>query len=212
VGFVVLEGPLIQRLVGMLLGEDPKTTNDDYAMRPLTELDLRFLRRICDDIVQNLVRACTMHPRPEPIIELVVPNPRSAPSLPKTTTVVDVTIDFGPPHEPFGLASIVLPAQAEGVLWPAKSERRPTPGALLRPDEGIDRVMPVSVEIVAELTRKKLPLSDVRKLHVGQILELGPLRDVELRLSGQTAFTAEAGERDGVRSVRIRKKVPRLPV
>ena len=206
-GVVVLEGALVHRLVGLMLGESSDGQPGMTSNRALTNIDLRLAHRLCEDVLEGMCDASSVRSRPQVELDNVTPTSRAVSSLPRSATVLESTLDFGPPDAPFGLASVLLPAQANGVLWTSKdhAEHR----MALGDGSGIQRVLPVQVQVVAELTRKSLPLSRLRALEVGDTIPLDTLQSVELRVGGRTALHAEAGEQDGVRSVRIKGRASR---
>ncbi len=204
-GFILLEAPLVHRLIGMLLGETPESMGSGRVNRPLSRFDLSLAGIVCEEIVGSLVATVAMTTPVTARVENVVANPRTAQSLPRSTIVVDITLDVGPPDAPFGLCNVVLPVQATGVLWPERDQRRRHEAET----EGLGRIMPARVEVVAELARTTLTLGEMRALQPGSTLDLGPVRDVLVRVGDRTAVLGEAGEADGVRSVRVVKLVER---
>lgn len=200
-GLVILDVPLVQRLVGLFLGEDPSA---DAAPEPrrLTQLDLQMARSICNDIVQSLISACTVMPLTA-VVGDVHSNPRSVTSLPQSPAVVEIDMELGPEEGPYGRAQLVLPAQAAGVLWP---ERQAKPKKKKR-KRSMKRVSEVAVPVVAELVRRKMTLADVRELQVGDLIELGSMHDVTVRLGGRPSLEGEAGHQQGLRCVRIKRRL-----
>jgi flagellar motor switch protein FliM len=203
-GLMVIQGPLLYRLEGILLGENMESTSSLYRWRPLTAVDVRIARRICEDALDGIMRACVMPVRPRARLEAVSANPRLPFSLPSSTTVVEVSLDFGPPDDPYGLMSIVLPGQATGILWPKGSGRRPVQTESRA--EGMQRVMPVPVTAVAELGRVRMPLSEVKKICVGTSIDLGFEKDVEIRVGDRLVMNAQGGIVNGRRSVKIKSR------
>ncbi|MGC6493797.1 MAG: FliM/FliN family flagellar motor switch protein [Myxococcota bacterium] len=203
-GCIVIQGPMLYRMVGLMLGEDPEAAPPLYHYRPLTPVDLRIAERVIEEILGALTEATQLTTEPSFTLEAVTANPRIRFNLPRGTTVVDASLDFGPPDDPYGLVSIIVPSQASGVLWPQRSESLRGDGAPT--PEGVARVMPLPVDVVTELSRARLPFGKVKDLREGDVIDLGHLKDVTVRIGGKVAFTGEAGERDGMRSVRIKKK------
>ncbi|NCG19837.1 MAG: hypothetical protein GWP91_12585 [Rhodobacterales bacterium] len=203
-GIIVLEGALVHRLVGLMLGEMGDGGSEE-SMRALTSLDLKLAKRVCEDVLTAMCDASSLERRPSVVLDSVTPTSRAVPSLPRSATVLESTLDFGPPDAPYGLASVLLPAQARGVLWKSKHQARRRVSS--DDGQGILRVLPVSLMVVAELSRLQLPLSRLRTLAVGDTLDIGMVKRVELRVSGRPALVGFAGEEDGVRSVRIESRV-----
>jgi flagellar motor switch protein FliM len=201
-GLVVLDVMLVQRLVGLLLGEDLDRARA-AAPRRLTRLDLQLAKRVCQDTVAGLLASSPMPDVPEAQVGAVASNPRSVQGLPQSPSVIVASLEVGPEGAPFGQITVVLPAQAAGVLWPERSSR-PKPrqaGA-----DGLGRVLPIQVPVVAELARRKVPMSRLQALAVGEVLDLGRVGDVELRVGDRPALFGEPGEAEGLRSVRIRRR------
>jgi flagellar motor switch protein FliM len=202
---VVIQGPLLFRLVGIMLGEDPDGEPPLYRWRSLTSVDLRIASRICHDALQGLMEACPRNIDPFFSLEVMSANPRVPIPMARSTMMVEATLDFGPPEDPYGLMSVVLPANVAGVLWPKKEWRRERSGNFFQ--EGMSRVLPLEVDAVAELARTKVSLGSMRELTVGSIIDLGSLRDIRVLVGGRPALLAEGGERDGVRSIRVIKRL-----
>ncbi len=201
-GFVLMDYPLAHRLIGMMLGDDGKCA-DSRPNRTMTRFDLKMVGAVAGDVIASVIEAVTMPGTVNACVENVVANPRAALTLPRSTAMIEVTLDFGPAASPFGLVSVLLPQYATGVLWPDRDLRRPR-----EPDQtSMGRVMPLRVDVVAELARTTLNLGDVRKLVPGSLIELGPVGEVTVRIRGRAALLAQPGERDGVRSVKIVRRL-----
>ena len=99
--------------------------------------------------------------------------------------------------------SVVLPGTASGILWPNGTRRRSGRDA----GKGLLRVLPIPVEATAELARVKMNLHTMRALRVGSTIDLGNVADVKVRVGGRVVMQAEAGEREGVRCVRVKRRV-----
>ncbi|MEQ1565320.1 MAG: FliM/FliN family flagellar motor switch protein, partial [Myxococcota bacterium] len=63
------------------------------------------------------------------------------------------------------------------------------------------------VTVVAELRRVNLPLSQLREVKVGQMLDLGPAKDVVLRVGDRATLVGEAGIQNQARSVRVKARI-----
>lgn len=200
-GIIVVQGPVLYRLTGIILGEGTDIEVPMYHWRPLTRVDLLLARRICEDVLDGLADAVSLSKRPTIALESVTGNPRIRYPLPGGTTVVEASLDLGPPDNPYGLISVVLPGQATGILWPSRTSRPMIDED--PPEEGIRRVFPLPVEVVASLAKVTMPMSRVRSLQVGDTIDLGSIREVEVSVGGRAALSAEPGEMDGHRSVRV---------
>ena len=73
-GLLVVQGRLLARLVGVLLGEDPELEPPPYRVRPVTSVESRFCQRVCEDVLASLAGAWPKSPRPQLDIESLGPN------------------------------------------------------------------------------------------------------------------------------------------
>jgi flagellar motor switch protein FliM len=202
VGFLLFEGNLVRRLVGLLLGDDG-TGPEDRAGRPFTSFDLRLLASIAQDLLDATTGAVTMPGKVVAHLDSVVATPRAALTLPRGTSMVEITLDLGPPSAPLGLISVLLPTQATGILWPERDLRR----AREAESSGIGRVMPVRVDVVAELARTQITLGELRRLSVGTSIDLGAVGEVRVCISGRPTLLAQPGDVDGVRSIKVVRRL-----
>lgn len=200
--FLLVESGLAQRLIGLLLGDDGRAP-DQRSGRSFTRFDLRMLGSIAQDLLDATMAAVTM---PGPVtakVDGVVATPRAALTLPRGTAMVEITLDLGPPQAPFGLVSVLLPTHATGILWPERDLRR----AREAEASALGRVMPVRVDVIAELARTSITLGDMRRLAVGAEIDLGPIGDVRVCVSGRPTLMGQPGEVDGVRSVKVVRRL-----
>lgn len=204
-GLLVIQGPVLFRLVGLLLGEDPDGKPPLYRWRSLTRVDLRIARRVTEDILEGFNDALPADAHVRAEFSLVSANPRLPHSMERSVTVVETALDFGPPEDPFGLITMVIPAQVAANFW-GRSSGRASANLDINP-EGVDRVLTLPVTLVAELARLSLPISQVKVLVPGSEIDLGIIRDATLRVGGRSLFLADAGQQDGVRSVLIKKRL-----
>lgn len=202
-GMLVIEGPLLFRLVGILLGEDTGGESPLYRYRTLTRVDLRLARRVAEDALDGLADALRGSASNAAFrVERVSGSPRWSLPLPRSSTILEATLDLGPPSDPYGLLSFVLPAQIARQLLPGIGPKHREAHRV-----GMQRVLPLPVTAVAELARVKLPLERLKSLEVGSMIDLGPVHEVRLRVGGKDTIVAEPGERNGVRSIRVLRRV-----
>lgn len=206
-GLLVVQGRLLARLVGVLLGEDPELEPPPYRVRPVTGVENRFCERICEDVLASLAGAWPKSPRPQLDIESLGPNPRLASGLSQTTSVVAASLDFGRPDAPYGLMIVAIPAEAARDLRVPRVQAINAETRKRRYDA--DRLLPVELEAVAELARTKLTLSALKGLEVGSTIDLGSRQSVRVHVNGSTLFTGEPGKQAGSHSVRIVKRIGR---
>ena len=183
-GLLVVQGRLLARLVGVLLGEDPELEPPPYRVRPVTSVE---------------------SPRPQLDIESLGPNPRLARGLSQTTSVVAASLDFGAPDAPYGLMIVAIPAEAARDLRVPRIQAINEETRKRRYDAG--RLMPVELEAVAELARTRLTLADLRGLEVGSTIDLGSRQSVKVHVNGKDLFVGEPGKRAGSHSVRIVRRI-----
>lgn len=200
-GLVTLDVPLVQRLVGLFLGESSDTPPDEAPVRRLTRLDMQMSRWICQDIVDAMIAACKMPDKPRAEVGTVHTNPRSVRALPQSPSVIEVEIELGPEEQPFGRAAVVLPAQANGVLWPER--RQSQVSRAVRSKEGVERVKAVPVPVIASIDRRRVPMRELRSYKVGDVIEFGSVRNVTLHAKGRPILVGEAGEQEGHRCVKV---------
>ncbi len=209
-GLVVVQGRLLARIVGVMLGEDPSEEAPPYRVRQVTDVELRIARRACEDVMNGLQEAW---PASKPVtinIDSIGTNPRAASGLAQTTPVVAASLDFGRPDDPYGLMIVGIPAQTTRDL------RVPTVRSLKRAPRHIHvdlkPCMPLEVEVIAELARVKIPFSEIQSLKLGSLVDLGPAQPVEMKINDHVALRGEAGESRGCHSVRIQEQVSHAPL
>lgn len=199
-GLLAIDGALLYRIMGLLLGEDPHGEPAPFVWRAPTRMDLAIAERLAADIFEGVLESLPPGTGGRLRIDEVTANPRVrlpyGPSMP----MWDVTLDFGPPQDPFGLVTLALPSTFAETVWPRPA--RP----MIAPDEGTQRVLSLPVSLVAELGRISLPLGEVHAMSEGTLLPLSMPREVVLSVAGHRRFIAEAGVVDGQRCVRVVRK------
>ena len=113
------------------------------------------------------------------------------------------TFDFGPPTNPYGLLCCAIPVQAfRALAGPVVIEREKE-----SPSLDLGALMPIEVELVAELAAISLTVSKLEALSVGDTLPLGNARRASVKVNGKPAFEGLVGEMDGLRSVQIQRRI-----
>ncbi len=204
-GLVIVQGRLLSRLVGVLLGEDPTAEPPPYRVRPVTRVEMRFCRRIVEDVLDSLSSAWPAPEKPRIEVESLGSNPRLAKGLSEATAVVAASLDFGPPVSPYGLMIVAVPAQAARDLRVPNVEQISSKVRNSRYDS--ERIMPVRLTAVAELARAQVSLGRLQALQPGSILDLGPRQSVQVRINGKSVMKGEPGAKGGSHSVRIVEKL-----
>jgi len=191
---VIFEGNVLCRFLGMMLGEDPD--KPIVTARPiLTRVDLRIGRRICEDFIDTLGVQTGLEGNTK-LLD-VRPAPRSLGWIPRSSRVLTAALEFGPEDAPFGKAQVVLPLNTTQLLFGSAAPLGEARAA------HVESILPVQVEVIAELARVKMAIAALSNLSEGSMIELGRPGDVRLTVNGKTAIYAEGGESDGMRSVRI---------
>lgn len=201
IGVLGIDGALLFRIMGLLLGEDPWSEPSFYEWRPPTKMDLMVAQRVATDVFNGLIEALPTGVAGEIRLIEATGNPRLDLPQPRSALMLDVTLDFGPAEDPYGLVALALPVSLASSLWPDAGKPRDTSSA------GVNRVLPLPVTMVAELGRVQLSLGQVQDLKEGEVLNLGSARTVTLSVAGRPALTAEAGLHDGTRCVRVLRKL-----
>lgn len=198
-GLLAFDAALLDRMMGLLLGEKPGVEPTPYRWRPPTRMDLRIAERLAGDIFAGLLDALPARTGGQIRILDVSGNHRTDMPLPRHATLLDVPLDFGPPEDPFGIVTLALPAAVTHALWPDFTADRPAT------DEGVNRVLPLPVTLVAELGRVSMSLGDVERLAKGDLLRLGPTQAVQLTVSGRPAGIGQPGITGNTRCVQVRE-------
>jgi len=219
---LAIEGALLHRVMGLLLGESPFGDGGGYQKRAPTRMDLSVARRLSLDILAALAEtlpgspkgpwqlvdrtanreAATDPARPRLVLLEVSGASRVELDVGRTSLMIDATLDFGPAEEPFGLITIAVPAAFASDLWPDAQVEKAQPQ-----DGGMARVLSLPVTAVVELARVKLSLGELNVLEAGARIDLGPVRPVTLSVAGRAAAIAEPGVIEGIRCIRVIDRV-----
>jgi flagellar motor switch protein FliM len=205
-GMVVIEGTLLQHLIGVMLGEIPGPGTEPARLRPPTKIDLRLAQRVVNDAFLGLIDAAAPGIGAKAKIEYISANPQLGLPLPRSAVVIEASFDFGPASGPHGLLSFLLPVELVNAWWPPRVGREEEPEERTTAD-GIGRVMPIPITMVAELGRLQLSLAAVRAIRPGTMLDISAMREVQVRIGDRVAFVGEPGEQNGARSVRVRARL-----
>ncbi|MCA9572135.1 MAG: FliM/FliN family flagellar motor switch protein [Myxococcales bacterium] len=193
---IVLQGRVLSRLLSMMLGADPSSPDESDRVS-LTRIDLRVGGRLCDDLAEALAEQTGT----EVSVMDVRPAPRSLVWASRSTKVVVMELTFGPEDKPFGSGAVVVPFGLSDTLFGT------TAGVTTNRQAEVERVLPVEVEVIAELARIPLVVADLQALQVGSLLDLGSAGEIVLSVNGKPTLLAEAGEADGVRSIRVLRRM-----
>ena len=202
-GMIVLQGALLGRIVGTMLGEDPEEESQMGAVKALTPVEQKIAHRVCGDLVSELHDGWPVTPVPRIETDAPASSPRSVTGNVRNTEVFAATLDFGPPTNPYGLLCCAIPVQAFRALsGPVVIAREKSP-----PSVDLSALLPIEVEVVAELASFELKVSQLESMAVGDTLEVGHIRSARLKVNGKPTFEGVAGEVDGHRSVQIQRRL-----
>ncbi len=199
-GVVSISHGLLSRLVGQILGQPV----DDFTLatpRALSRFDLVIAKRIGQDVASAIAQLFPDHLGETAVMGEVGASSRVAIGLPRTSHIGSTLYEVGPVDDPIGTLTVILPAEITRALTPRPQRRDPESRV------GMDRVMVLPVVAVAELGRIKLSLAELRALKAGRMLDLGPARDVVVRVGDKPALIGEAGVQNHFRSVRLKGRV-----
>lgn len=199
-GLLSVDGELLFRLAGLLLGEDPDGELPIYRSRAPSRVDMQIARRLALDVLSCIEQSAMPGVDPHFTVQTVGTASRPPTTMPKSAGVVEVSLDFGPPDKPYGLMTLMLPARMSGILWPSQII---VPEPDVSAATSVSRVLPLPVELTAELARIHISLAKLRSLEEGSVIDLGQQGDVILRIGEKAMFASEAGERGAARCVRV---------
>lgn len=199
---ITLETDTLTRLVGQILGQGANSGWTGAENRPPSRFELVVARRIGEDVANAVAALLPLEGERRVVIEEVGTSTRVGLSLSRTSFVCATTYELQPPGDaPPGRVTVILPTNITRLAAP----RRPARSAEGR--MGMGRVLPLPVTVVAELRRVNLPLSQLREVKVGQMLDLGPAKDVVLRVGDRATLVGEAGIQNQARSVRVKARI-----
>jgi flagellar motor switch protein FliM len=195
--------PLIDRLLGGGLRNDP------IMRRPLTEIELRLLRRLTEWLLQSLVAAWADSMRLTTSVESVDCNPRTVRCFAPSTRLVvchfelDMRHARGPIRMAFAADSIAeLEALAHG------SRRGAIVSDLRFGAQGI-RVFDDHAELAVVVAEMMCSVSQLADLQVGDLIQTDSLASarVQVRVDDETVYLARPGQYHGKRAFRIEQRV-----
>jgi len=205
-GLVVMQGRLLSRIVGVMLGENPDSERTTpYRSRQATEVEMKIAKRTCQDVITGLMETW---PSSKPIdisIGEIGTNPRAASGMANSTPVVAASLDFGRPDDPYGLMIIAIPAQSARDL--KVQQVKPTAKGRGTGEVDLNRVFDMEMHTIAELAKVTIPLSKLKALDIGGMIDLGPAKLVKLQINGHTTILGEPGESRGSHSIKVVERV-----
>ncbi|MEN9787415.1 MAG: Flagellar motor switch protein FliM [Pseudomonadota bacterium] len=204
---VALEGSLIARLVGPLLGQGNPDDTSTHEPRPVSPVELSIGSRLARRLVDTLEASWSVGVPPRFRPEQQAPSRRVCGDLEPSTPFAVCTVSVELAGAPVGSIFVGLPNSLVRRLVPralgGTQERSAAPTPAPQRAAQFDRVMPVEVDVVVELARVQMPLRRLQSLRVGDEILLGSAGDATGRIGDLPVFSGEPGSSGGVRSVRI---------
>lgn len=193
-GLLVLDGALLDGLIGRLFGGAEVPMGEPYQPRPLTDVEVRIGDRLFDEVL-GAISAC-WPAQPGPSFHDRVTAVTRPGSLGATTMLLVLGLEFGSEAEPLGRLTVALPTSVLRTLGAPAVPAPSRPATPSRPSH-FDRVLPMEVELVAELARLRLPLQRVEAFAVGDEFPLGVVGDARVLINDRVSFIGEPGS-DGL--------------
>jgi len=209
-GVVSLQRGLLTRVIGAMLGDDGESDDEDEeeiddGPRPLSPVEQRIALRMFRDVVRDILETWPEADPPELELEGQPGNSRIIDIQVSEEEVVAATFLVGSEGDEFGRMVVGIPTQTLRNV--GQKRERPTKPKRVQKEPKMDRVMPVEVEVVAEMARVPMRVRDLRNLRAGDLLPLGPLDAAKVRVNGRALLQGEPGVANGQRSIRVRKKI-----
>jgi flagellar motor switch protein FliM len=203
VALVAVEGRLIARLIGRLLGEGDSDSSE-YVPRPVTEVEMSIGARVCRELIEAVESCWTMSSAPRFRFDQSAPSRRVCSDLDGSQVMTVSTLEVSLAGTLLGTIFVALPMALLRRLVPrgAAAPVPAAPASASRPPQ-FDRVMPVEVDLVVELARVNIPLHQLQALRAGDELFIGTVAEAVARVGDQAIFTGEPGSSGALRSIRI---------
>ena len=206
-GPAAMERDLLTGIIGAMLGDEGElgpSEDDDDGERPLSIVEQRIAERIFMDLATDLGLVWPASPSPPIALDGAPGSSRVVEAGSVDDDVYVGLLEFGPPEEPYGNLITTVPVQ---VLRGLDKKGGSKDDDEQRVVTSLERIMPIELEMVAEMARLPMRVRDLRKLRVGDLLPLGPLTGALIRINGKNIMIGEPGHANGQRSVRIIKKI-----
>lgn len=195
--------PIINRLLG-----GSKETGS-MARRPVTEIELRLVRRITGLFLSDLKRAWANVIPLEFEIERVESNPQLVQIVPPNEVVVLISFELTL-GEVRGMMNLCIPFNAIERIgnklttnnWVSYARSSPTPESIDQVSRALDGAL---VEMVATLASSRITTSDLLGLRVGDIVitEKDVHTPLDVAVAGVVKFRATPGALKGHKAVQI---------
>ena len=195
--------PIIDRLLG------GSTSGAAPARRPLTEIELRLVKRITDLFLNEMQHAWENVLHLELEVDRVESNPQLVQIIPANEVVILVSFELTV-GETRGMVNLCIPFNSierishklSSNSWVSYSKRPPTPESM---QLVTDRISEAPLEVVVELAETNITTADLIGLRVGDIIASEKDINEPLRVSveGKPKFEARAGQFKGRKAIEI---------
>jgi flagellar motor switch protein FliM len=204
-GVIIVEGALLDGLIGRLFGASDTPAMGAYQRRPLTDVEIRVGTRLIDEVYDAIGACWPIQPPVEFLDRTTTTTRPSGSTLPQTSRIVSVALECGTEEEPLGRITVALPMSVLRSLaaGPVLANARPQ---VVRA-ANYDRVLPMEIEVVVELARVNATLQTLQDLQVGDELPLGAVREARAFINGRPTLTGEAGAEGYQRSFRVLRRI-----
>lgn len=207
-GPAAMERNLLTGIIGAMLGDEGELgiseDDDGEEERPLSIVEQRIAERIFMDLATDLALVWPANPSPPIALDGSPGSSRVVEAGSVDDDVYVGLLEFGPPEEPYGNLVTTVPVQVLRGLDKKGGKKDEDEQRVVT---SLERIMPIELEMVAEMARLPMRVKDLRKLRVGDLLPLGPLTGALIRINGKNIMVGEPGHANGQRSVRIIKKI-----
>lgn len=199
--------PIIDRLLGG--GNTPTPP----ARRPLTEIELRLVRRITDLFLKEMHRAWENVLELELSVDRVESNPQLVQIVPPNEVVVLISFELTV-GSVRGMMNLCIPFNSierignklSANSWVAISKRPATRESIQQLSDQIGQAV---VELVVDLADTNISTADLLNLRVGDIVttEKDVHTPLVLRVEGQPKFTTTVGSFKGRKAIRVMDEI-----
>ncbi|WP_442482462.1 flagellar motor switch protein FliM [Aeoliella sp. SH292] len=199
--------PIIDRLLGG--GNTPTPA----ARRPLTEIELRLVRRITDLFLKEMHRAWENVLELELSVDRVESNPQLVQIVPPNEVVVLISFELTV-GSVRGMMNLCIPFNSierignklSANSWVAISKRPATRESIQQLSDQIGQAV---VELVVDLADTNISTADLLNLRVGDIVttEKDVHTPLVLRVEGQPKFTTTVGAFKGRKAIRVMDEI-----
>ena len=200
--------PLMLSMIDRMLGGEGDADNDLDTDYTLTDLELKVYENIMQDMVANMGESWSTYIGLNMEYGRVETNPTLVQplGLDEIVVIMELTIKF-PNCE--GRMSVCLPGMMLTNLFGEITRLNATP---INADEGtyqpiLDSIQDTDIELVGEMCRTQLKLSDVYHLNVGDVIDLHRPKDspVYINIGGQHWFEGKMGVYNKNMAIKIGK-------